>query len=149
MGLLEPLLGFPIPNTPAYQIAGKVGLEGFDKIRLEDFQGRSAIPTSAGTIAEEPGGTEAKGKTKPVVTMDLRSNRINLVGPERLHRRHARQGEHAGATPQQRAAAEKANASGKLLPDTPISIPRLDWADIHLRYHGAHISKAAASHLIT
>ena len=26
-----------------------------------------------------------------------------------------------------------------LLPDTPISVPRLNWADIHLRYRGAHI----------
>ncbi len=25
------------------------------------------------------------------------------------------------------------------MPDTPISVPRLNWADIHLHYHGAHI----------
>jgi uncharacterized protein involved in outer membrane biogenesis len=35
--------------------------------------------------------------------------------------------------------AAKATSSKKLLPDTPISVPRLAWADIHLRYHGAHI----------
>lgn len=139
MGLLEPLLGFPIPNTPAYQIAGKVGLEGFNKIRLEDFRGRLGSSDISGTIVEEPSGTEANGRTKPVVTLDLRSNRINLVDLSGFIGGTPSKANAPGATPEQRAAAEKAHASGKLLPDTPISIPRLDWADIHLRYHGAHI----------
>jgi hypothetical protein len=48
----------------------------------------------------------------------------------------------AKAAPQQRDKAAQANASDKLLPDKPISVSRLDWADIHLRYRG-DISRAA------
>ena len=40
---------------------------------------------------------------------------------------------------QQRQAAAQATGGSKLLPNSPISVPRLDWADVHLRYHGAHI----------
>ncbi len=139
MGLLEPLLGFPIPKTPSYQIAGKLDLDGFDKIRFDDFKGRLGNSDIGGTITEEPGGTEVKGKAKPVVTMDLRSNRIDLADLSGFIGGTPGRSNTADVTPQQRAAVAKANASSKLLPDTPISVPRLDWADIHLRYHGAHI----------
>lgn len=139
MALLEPLLGFPIPKTPAYQVAGKLDLDGFDKIKFQDFQGRLGNSDIAGTITEEPSGTEVKGKFKPVVTMDLRSNRVDLVDLNGFIGGTPGRTDTANATQQQRQAVAKANASSKLLPDTPVSIPRLDWADIHLRYRGAHI----------
>ena len=139
MSLLEPLVGFPIPKTPSYQITGKLDLNGLSKIQFQDFAGRLGNSDVGGTIAVEPSGKKDKGKAKPVVTMDLRSNRVDLADlsgfiggtPGRINT--------ADETPQQRQAVAKANASSKLLPDTPISIPRLDWADIHLRYNGAHI----------
>jgi AsmA family protein len=139
LSLLEHLVGFPIPKTPAYQIAGKLDLQGFSKIRFKDFQGRLGNSDIAGTIEEHPGSTELNSKPKPDVTMDLRSNQVDLVdlngfiggAPGRATTVEATQAEH-------RAAAE-ARASSKLLPETPISVPRLQWADIHLRYHGAHI----------
>lgn len=139
MGLLEPLVGFPIPKTPAYQIAGKLDLQGFNRIRFEDFQGRMGNSDIAGTIEEQPSATEIKGKAKPVVTMDLRSNRVDLADLSGFIGGTPGRANTANATPQERQAVAKANASPKLLPDTPISVPRLDWADIHLRYRGAHI----------
>ena len=139
MGLLEPLVGFPIPKTPAYQIAGKLDLQGFNRIRFEDFHGRLGNSDIAGTIEEQPGAAETKGKAKPVVTMDLRSNRLDLVDLNGFIGGTPGRTNTKDASPQERQAVAKANASPKLLPDTPISIPRLDWADIHLRYHGAHI----------
>jgi uncharacterized protein involved in outer membrane biogenesis len=139
LGLLEPLVGFPIPKTPAYQIAGKLDLGGLQKIQLSDFQGRLGNSDIAGTIAEEPGAAEAKGKSKPVVMMDLRSKRVDLVDLNGFIGGTPGRSTTANATPRQRQAAAEASASPKLLPDTPISMPRLEWADIHLRYHGAHI----------
>jgi AsmA family protein len=139
MGLLEPLVGFPIPKTPAYQIAGKLDLDGVDKITFTDFQGRLGNSDIAGTISEQPGATASKGKSKPVVTMDLRSNRVDLTDLNGFIGGTPGRTTTANATAQQREEAAKATASPKLLPDTPVSVPRLDWADIHLRYHGAHI----------
>jgi AsmA family len=74
-----------------------------------------------------------------VVTMDLRSNRVDLTDLNGFIGGTPARSNTANATPEEREAAAKANASPKLLPDTPISVPRLDWADIHLHYHGAHI----------
>ena len=139
MELLEPLVGFPIPKTAAYQIAGKVDLNGFDRIRFTDFQGRLGNSDIAGTIVEEPSGTEVRGKSKPVVTMDLRSKRVDLADLAGFIGGTPGRSNTANATQQEREAVAKANASPKLLPDTPVSVPRLDWADIHLRYHGARI----------
>jgi uncharacterized protein involved in outer membrane biogenesis len=139
MGSLEPLLGFPVPSTPAYQIAGKLDLNGFDRIRFDDFQGRLGNSDIAGTIEELPTATEVKGKTKPVVNLDLRSNRVDLADLTGFIGGTPGRANAANATPQQRAAAVKAETSDKLIADTPISVPRLQWADIHLRYYGAHI----------
>jgi AsmA family protein len=139
MGLLEPLVGFPVPQTAAYQVEGKLDLRGFDKIRFEDFHGRLGNSDIAGTFEEQPGATEYKGKSKPVVTMDLRSNRVDLVDLNGFIGGAPGRTNTANATPQERQAVAQANASPKLLPDKPVSVPRLDWADIHLRYHGAHI----------
>jgi uncharacterized protein involved in outer membrane biogenesis len=139
MGLLEPFVGFPIPKTPPYQIAGKLDLDGFDKITFNDFQGRLGNSDIAGTISEQPGAAESKGKSKPVVTMDLRSKRVDLTDLSGFIGGAPGRATTASATAQQREQAAKATSKPKLLPDTPISIPRLDWADIHLRYHGAHI----------
>ena len=139
MSLLEPLVGFPIPKTPAYQIAGKLDLDGFDKITFDDFQGRLGNSDIAGTIDERPSATESNGKSKPVVTMNLRSNRVDLTDLSGFIGGTPGRATTVYATPQQREEAAKAAASPKLLPDTPINVPQLNWADIHLRYHGAHI----------
>jgi hypothetical protein len=139
MALLEHLVGFPIPKTPAYQIAGKLDLQGFNKIRFEDFQGRLGNSDIGGTIEEKPSGTEENGKAKPVVTLDLRSNRVDLVDLNGFIGGTPGRPTTAEATPGERQAAADARASPKLLPDTPISVPKLQWADIHLHYHGAHI----------
>ncbi|MEA2726463.1 MAG: AsmA family protein [Acetobacteraceae bacterium] len=138
LGLLEHLVGFPIPKTPAYQAVGKLNFEGFEKIRCEDFRGRLGNSDIAGIIAEQPSGKDENGKTKPVVTMDLRSDRVDLrdlrgfIGGESGRT-------DASNAPQQQAPVAESEASSKLLPDTPINVSRLNWADIHLRYRGAHI----------
>jgi uncharacterized protein involved in outer membrane biogenesis len=139
MGLLEPLVGFPIPKTEAYQIAGKLDLDGFSKIRFDDFQGRLGNSDIEGSIEEQPDAAASHGKSKPVVTLDLRSKRVDLADLSGFIGGTPGRTNTADATPQERQAVAQANASPKLLPDTPISVPRLDWADIHLNYHGAHI----------
>jgi uncharacterized protein involved in outer membrane biogenesis len=134
MGMLEPLVGFPIPKTAAYQLVGKLDVDGLNKIRFSDFHGRLGNSDIAGTIEEQPSGTEVKGKTKPVVTMNLRSNRVDLADLNGFIAGTPVRFNTANATPAQREAAARANASPKLLPNTPISVPRFGWADIHLRY---------------
>jgi hypothetical protein len=106
-----------IPKTPAYQLAGKLDVDGLDKIRFSDFQGRLGNSDIGGTIEEQPNGTEVKGKTKPVVTMDLRSNRVDLADLNGFIGGTLGQSNTANATAQEREAAAKANASSKLRPE--------------------------------
>jgi uncharacterized protein involved in outer membrane biogenesis len=44
-----------------------------------------------------------------------------------------------GQTPQQKAELAKAEASPRLIPDSPINLPRLRAADLDLHYKGEHI----------
>jgi len=141
MGLLEPLTGVPIPRTPPYQMTGKVDLEGLQTIHLDDFQGRLGSSDVSGSIAMQPSGKQENGKSKPVVTMDLRSNRVDLTDFAGFIGGTPGSSKTANLTPQQKAELAKSRASSKLLPDTPISVPRLNWADIHVKYHGARIEE--------
>jgi uncharacterized protein involved in outer membrane biogenesis len=136
MALLLPLTGIPIPKTPAYRVTGQ--LDYADKrIRFRDFAGEVGNSDLEGTIAVDPGpgGPEAK----PDVTMDLSSRRVDLADlggfigsePGRLDERNE--------TPQQREAVARAEASPRLIPNTPINLPRLRAANVHLRYRGARI----------
>jgi uncharacterized protein involved in outer membrane biogenesis len=144
MGLLEPLVGFPVPKTPAYQIAGKLDFAGYDQIAFDDFHGRLGSSDIGGSIKVQPEaaatGSEKIGqKTKPVVNLELHSDKVDLADLNGFIGGEPGRTTTANATQQQRAEVAKAKASSKLLPDKPISVPRLNWADIHLRYRGEHI----------
>ena len=132
MALLLPLTGVPIPQTPPYSIAGN--LDYVDKkIRFTNFAGRLGSSDLNGSIEVDP---EPK---RPVVTADLSSRKVDLTDL----------GGFIGATPDRKntpntTAAQKrevarAEASDKVLPDTPINLPALTTADVRLRYKGAHI----------
>jgi len=156
MGLLEPLVGIPIPKTPSYQIAGKLDFAGFNRITFQDFRGRLGNSDLGGTIEMRPEAVQAtsgnstadkqggaykqdENKSKPLVTLDLQSNRVDLADLGGFIGTEPGRKTTANATPQQRAEVARAESSNKFLPDKPISLPRLNWADIHLRYRSAHI----------
>ena len=123
------LTGIPIPETPAYRIAGQLDYADH-KFRFRGVVGSSDL---RGTIEEDP------GQERPMVTADLASTKIDLADlggfigttPGRLSTANQ-----SAAQKQQLARTE---ASPKLLPDTPISLPRLRAADVKLRYRGEHI----------
>jgi AsmA family protein len=126
------LTGIPIPQTPAYRIAGQLDYADH-KFRFHGFRGVVGSSDLRGTIEEDP------GQDRPIVTADLASTKVDLADlggfigttPGRL------------STPNQTAAQKqellRAEASPKLLPDNPISLPRLRATDVKLRYRGEHI----------
>ncbi len=142
MSLLYPLTGIPIPQTPPYSIAGRLDYSK-NAIRLDDFAGRVGSSDLEGAIAVDPHGAGA-GDTatggKPVVTADLRSKNIDItdlggfIGAEPGRKDTPHQ------APEQKQAVAKASSSDNLLPTTPINLPKLKAADIHLKYNGKHIT---------
>jgi AsmA family protein len=132
MSLLEKLTGLPLPRTPNYQITGQ--LDFADKrVQFRDFKGRVGNSDLEGTIDVDP------AKEPPEVTANLASRRVDLadlggfIGAE-----PGRVGT-TGQSPAQRAQVARAEANTRLLPDTPISVPKLHWANIHLKYRGQQI----------
>jgi uncharacterized protein involved in outer membrane biogenesis len=135
MDNLYPLTGIPIPSTPPYRISGKLNyVTATKRIHFDDFRGTVGNSDIEGTITEEPEGQ------KPDVTLDLASRNVDL----------ADLGGFIGTTPgrtttkgttvaQKRAVARSEADSNSLLPTTPINLPKLDAANIHLHYNGHHI----------
>jgi uncharacterized protein involved in outer membrane biogenesis len=132
MALLLPLTGVPIPQTPPYSIAGNLDYAD-RKVRFTHFAGRLGSSDLNGDIEIDP------GHERPVVTADLFSRKVDLTDL----------GGFIGATPgrkgtpgesaEQKQAKTKAEASSKLLPDTPINLPKVTAADVRLRYKGEKI----------
>lgn len=129
MSLLYPLTGVVIPQTPAYHVAG--GLDYVDgRVRFHEFEGTVGSSDLGGTISVDP------HQAVTFVDTDLHSRHVDL----------ADLGGFFGATPgdhpstAQQAAEQKAHeASGAVLPTTPINMPKLKATNVHLAYHGDHI----------
>jgi len=134
MADLYPLTGIPIPKTPAYKITGKLNYEvATRRIRFDDFHGVVGNSDLEGSIAEQPQGK------KPDVTMDLASRRVDLADLGGFLGTNPGRATTKNATAEQRHAAAAGARSGHLLPTTPINLPKLDAANIHLHYVGHHI----------
>ncbi|MBV8090522.1 MAG: AsmA family protein [Alphaproteobacteria bacterium] len=126
------LTGIPIPETPAYRVAGQLNYADH-KFRFHEFHGVVGSSDLRGTIEEDP------GRERPVITADLASTQVDL----------ADLGGFIGATPGRQSTVNQSavqkqelartEASPKLLPDAPISLPKLRAADVKLRYRGEHI----------
>ena len=127
MADLYHLTAIPIPDTPPYKISGKLNYDmASQRLRFDDFRGVVGHTDIEGTITEQPQGK------KPDVTMALASRNVDL----------ADLGGFLGAKPGSapaKTAQPAAARSGKILPTTPINLPKLNAANIHLTYNGHHI----------
>ena len=132
MAALFPLTGIPIPQTPPYSIAGDLSYRD-KKIDFDDFHGRVGKSDLNGSIGVDPGGA------RPLVVADLNSREVDLNDLAGFIGSTPGTPTTPGQTTAQRAQTERAEASPKLLPDTPINMPKVKAADIRLKYRGTHI----------
>lgn len=132
LALLYPLTGIPIPETPAYRITGNLNYADH-RIRFDNFAGIVGTTDVEGTIAEDP------GDVRPDVTLDLHSRRVNLADLGGFIGTNPGTRGEANLSAQQRTALARGSTSPHLLPATPIKIPKMHSADIHLRYVADHI----------
>jgi uncharacterized protein involved in outer membrane biogenesis len=129
MAQLYALTGIPIPTTPPYRVAGHLD---YTKARIvfRDFEGKLGSSDLGGTIAVDPAA-------KPIsVDANLHSHAVNLVDL----------GGFIGASPGH-AAENKAAHQGtpavprkaNVLPTAPISLPKLNAANVVFNYRGDRI----------
>ena len=119
MSLLLPLTGIAIPKTPQYSISSRLDyLAGV--VKLTDLAGRVGSTDLEGTL-----GVDTK-PSRPILIADLQSKLVDLrdlsgfIG--------------ADTTENDDKKGRSTQNSGKILPDDPISLPKLTVADVHLRY---------------
>ena len=132
MSDLTPLTGVPIPQTPPYDIAGQLDYVA-NKVRFTGFTGKLGRSDLNGSIEVDT------GTARPVVTADLSSKLVNLDDLGGFIGSKPGDSREAGQTAQQRREVAAAEASPKLLPSTPINLPKVNMADVHLKYRGARI----------
>ncbi|NIE80827.1 AsmA family protein [Asaia sp. As-1742] len=121
MSLLYALTGIPIPQTPSYSISGNLDYTAAH-IRFTNFAGKMGSSDIGGTIAVDP-------QTKPItVDANLHSHNVDLKDL----------GGFIGAKPGNEES-KKATTSDRILPSTPINVPKLNSVNAHLVYKGDHI----------
>jgi AsmA family protein len=132
MSQLSELTGLPLPRTPNYQLTGQLDFAN-QRVQLRKLFARVGSSDLTGSIEVDP------KDEPPEMTAELTSRRVDLADlggfigsePGRLTT--------PGQTASQRAAVARAEAKPRLIPDTPINIPELRWANVHLHYRGRSI----------
>jgi uncharacterized protein involved in outer membrane biogenesis len=132
---LYSLTGIPLAPTPAYHLTGKLDYSAA-KITFRQFAGTVGSSDLNGDI-----GVEIRPGNLPLVTGNLTSHKLVMADLAGF----------IGATPGKadtkndthQAERKQAEASPKLLPDTPINLPKLRSADIEVKYRGERIESTS------
>jgi uncharacterized protein involved in outer membrane biogenesis len=132
MSQLTPLTGIPIAKTPPYHLTGQLDFIN-RQVHFRDFTGRVGNSDLEGTIDVDP------SKERPVVTANLRSQKVDLADLGGFIGTEPGRVNTPGQTAQKRQEVAQAEAKPNLLPDKPINLPELRFADVTLRYNGEHI----------
>ncbi len=133
MSELYPLTNIPFPKTPPFSISGNLDYQK-PNFRFHNFAGKVGSSDLEGEIDEKAGPGQ-----KPDVTMNLVSQRVDLADLGGFIGAPAGKATTPGETATQKAALSQAHEKKTLFPDTPINLPKLRTADIHLHYRGEHI----------
>ncbi len=128
MSLLLPLTGVAIPKTPPYRVTGALDYAD-GSVKFTGMNGKVGS-------SDLEGGLQVDTKPqRPVLTADLQSKRVDLkdlggfIGAE--------PGDASKGT--KKPAPSNGPSNGRVLPSDPVSLPKLNVADVHLKYHAGRI----------
>ena len=121
LSALSPLTQLPLPNTPPYRLEGDLDYSA-RRIFFKNFTGLMGESDLAGDISV------LMQKPRPRLEATVHSKQVRLVDLAGL----------IGADPNVPAETQ-AKGTGRVLPATPINVPRLQMADVQLDFTGAHI----------
>jgi hypothetical protein len=121
LALLYPIVGLPIPPTPAYKLAGFLSHVG-NLWTFTRFKGTVGASDIAGDFSVD------RGRAPQMITADLVSRNLDLKDLGGFI------GAHRGAKPSNHPPPD-----GKLLPTEPFSLEKLRAADADVRFKGEKI----------
>ena len=132
MADLFPLAGIPIPSTPGYKVTGQVTYAD-RKLAVTNMQGVVGESDLEGTVAIDP------TRERKELTADVHSRRVNLADLRGFLGAPPGRTGNPNLTPEQKRSLARAEASPKLLPDTPINVPKMRLVDVHVKWRGDHM----------
>ena len=132
MARLLPLTGVAIPRTPPYQVEGRLDWEA-GLVKFTGMSGKVGKSDLAGDLQVDT------KPARPALTAELRSKLVDLDDLAGFIGGTPGDAATPGQTRAQRREAARAEASPRLLPDTPIDLPKLTVADVHLTYRADSI----------
>lgn len=133
---LYPLTGVPLPPTAPYRVAGRFDFhqdERGPQFRFGGFNGTVGKSDLSGDIAVRTGGPRMK------IEGDLRSRQVLFADLGGLVGATPGEADVAGQTETRKRARAKQEARERLLPDEPVSLPKIRMADFDIRYAAQHI----------
>ncbi len=129
---LYPLTGVPLAPTPPYRLSGQLDYEG-GKMRFHDFSGSVGGSDLNGWIQVQRGGV------RPYVEADLYSRKVVLADLRGFIGAAPGKTDDTKLSQSQQKEHAQQDASGKLLPDKPLNLPKLRSVDFDVRYKGQRI----------
>ncbi|MFC5593532.1 AsmA family protein [Lysobacter niastensis] len=130
---LYPLTGIAIPPTPPYQLDGRFVRDG-EHWYYRKFSGRVGDSDMAGDASIDTTGD------RPYFRADLRSKRLDIDDLAGFVGGAPQTGQGETSNPELAAQSASAQASGRVLPDTPYELERLRAMDADVRLRAARIN---------
>jgi uncharacterized protein involved in outer membrane biogenesis len=135
---LYPLIGVVLPKSPPYQLTGKLGREG-DVWKFSNFDGRMGDSDLSGDLKVD------LAPERPFMTASFRSKLLDFDDLAGLVGAPPATGAGETASKEQKAEVAATTAEGRVLPDPPIDVPRLQAMDIDARLVATRVN--APNHL--
>jgi uncharacterized protein involved in outer membrane biogenesis len=127
------LTGVALPNTPPYQLRGRISRD--DRTwRIDGLSGRVGSSDLAGRLSVKT------GRERPLLTANLHTKSLDFADLGALFGGAPKAGK--VASPQQVAAARVLQAKQRLLPDATLKVDRIRAIDADVTYRAASIHNA-------
>jgi uncharacterized protein involved in outer membrane biogenesis len=127
------LTGIPLPNTPPYNLHGRLSRDAH-LWKLENIGGKVGSSDLAGLISVRT------GDKRPFMTADLRSQSLDFPDLGALFGGARKTG--PVASPAQKAVAQTMQAQARIFPDATLNFSRIRGLDADVSYKAASITGA-------
>ncbi len=125
---LFPIIGFPSPATPPFNVSGRLERQG-QVWSMTDAEGRIGDSDIGGEVRID------LGHERPKITGNLSSRNLDYDDLAGFVGAPGGTGEGETASPDQIELARRLEQEGRVIPDTPINVEMLTAADVEMRYH--------------
>ena len=132
---LFPITGVALPNTPPYNLRGRLSRDGL-VWRVDNLGGRVGDSDLSGDLKVQT------GRVRPLLTANLRSRSLDFDDLGAVFGAAPKVGPGETASPEQVAIARRLAAEQRLLPDAPLDLHRIRAMDADVTYKAQAIRDA-------